>query len=514
MLSSLYMGLDFGTQGVRCGVFDEYGNVAAIGEEKYETFYPHLGWAEQAPKDWVSAMEGSINKCYEKIGKERFGKIKAMSVCCTASTVVTVDEEGEPLGHAIIWMDNRAKKQAERINATRDIILKYCGQEESVEWFIPKLLWIKENQPIIYEKAARIVEQQDFINHYLTGRWCASISQSTCKGNYVEKEGGFSESFFRRIGLGDYKEKINMDVIKQGDEIGRISDKICERFKLPADLMVYQGGIDAHTCMIGLGVCKPGDMGAVMGTSFVHLAVVDKPVFKDGVWGPYKDAIIPDLYCMEGGQVSAGSITKWFLKEFDIKGDNPYKEMENQASDILIGSEGLLLLDYFQGNRTPYKDPMAKGVIYGLTLKHSKAHIYRAILEGIAFGMRNILETMQTDKVKVDMIRGCGGVTLNALWLQIISDVTGKPILLTEQSFYAGVLGCAIIAAVGLGRYKSFNEAIENMVHITKMIQPSKENYKTYDKVYKKYLELYQNLKNMMKIDEKIIRKQEESKCC
>ena len=514
MLSSLYMGLDFGTQGVRCGIFDENGNVAAIGEEGYETFYPHLGWAEQNPENWITAMEGAIGKCYSKMGQSDFKRIVAMAICSTASTVIAVEENGSPLDRAIIWMDNRAKRQAEKINDTHDDVLKYCGMDESVEWFIPKLLWIKEENREIYERADKIVELQDYINHYLTGRWCSSISQSSCKGNYVENMGGFSDAFFNKIGLQDYREKMNMDVLKQGEEVGRLSPQISKKFKLPADLKVYQGGIDAHTCMIGLGVCKPGDMGAVMGTSFVHLAVVDRPLFKDGIWGPYKDAIIPDLYCLEGGQVSAGSITKWFLKEFDVTGEDPYKKMENAASDILIGSEGLLLLDYFQGNRTPYKDPMAKGVIYGLTLKHSKAHIYRAILEGIAFGMRNILETMQTGEVKIDMIRGCGGVTLNSLWMQIISDVTGKPILLTEQSFYAGVLGCAIIAAVGSKRYKTFNEAIGNMVHVTKTIYPSVDNFQTYDRVYKKYLELYKNLKNMMREEEKTIQKKEESKCC
>jgi FGGY-family pentulose kinase len=508
------MGLDFGTQGVRCGIFDETGNVAAIGEEGYETFYPCLGWAEQDPEHWITAMACAVEECYNKIGPEDFKKIRGVSVCSTASTVIAVDESGTPLGHAIIWMDNRAKQQAEKINETHDDILRYCGNEESVEWFIPKLLWIKEKRPDIYEKADRIVELQDYINHYLTNRWCSSISQSTCKGNYVEEKGGFSDAFFSRIGLQDYRDKINLDIIRQGEEVGKVSAQISRRFFLPENLTVYQGGIDAHTCMIGLGVCRPGDMGAVMGTSFVHLAVVDRPVFKDGIWGPYKDAIIPDLYCLEGGQVSAGSITKWFLQEFDVKGENPYKIMENAASDILIGSEGLLLLDYFQGNRTPYKDPMAKGVIYGLTLKHSKAHIYRAILEGIAFGMRNILETMQTKEVEIDVIRGCGGVTLNTLWLQIISDVTGKPILLTEQSFYAGVLGCAIISAVGARRYRSFHEAITSMVHVTGKIDPSAENFKTYDQVYKKYLELYKNLKNMMKNDEKSIQKKEETKCC
>ncbi len=498
MSSSLFMGLDFGTQGVRCGIFDKYGEVKATSESNYETFFPEAGWAEQAPNDWISAMGDAVAMCYAQTGEEVFAQIKALAVCSTSSTVIAVDENNKPLANAILWMDNRAKTEAAKINDTQHKILNYCGREVSVEWFIPKLLWIKENWTGVYDKAKRIVEQQDYINHYLTGRWCASISQSTCKGNYVEELGGYSEEFMARIGLPDYREKINLDVLKQAEAIGKLRGSIAEAYKIPEDVTVYQGGIDAHTCMIGLGVCKPGDMGAVLGTSFVHLAVVDKPLFKEGIWGPYKDAIIPDLFCMEGGQVSAGSITKWFLEEFDVNGSNPYQIMENEADRIPIGSEGLVLLDYFQGNRTPYKDPMAKGVIYGLTLRHSKAHIYRAILEGIAFGMRNIIDNMETADFSIDVIRGCGGVTKNPLWLQIISDVTGKPIMLTQHSSNSGVLGCAIISAVGSASYHNFEEAVDAMVQCTDTVYPDKDAHNKYNPNYKKYLKLYDNLKELM----------------
>lgn len=498
MSSSLFMGLDFGTQGVRCGIYDQYGEVKATSEANYDTVFPEAGWAEQTPNDWIAAMGDAVTMCYAQTGNEIFSQIKALSVCCTSSTVIPMDENDHPLTKAIIWMDNRAKSQAVKINDTQHKILKYCGKEESVEWFIPKLLWIKENQNDVYKKAKRIVELQDYINHYLTGRWCASISQATCKGNYVEELGGFSEDFLASAGLPEYKEKINLDVIKQGEVVGKIRESVADNYKLPPEMTVYQGGIDAHTSMIGLGVCKPGDMGAVMGTSFVHLAVVDKPIFKEGIWGPYKDAIIPDLFCMEGGQVSAGSITKWFLDEFDIKGSSPYQVMENEAGKIPIGSEGLVLLDYFQGNRTPYKDPMAKGVIYGLTLRHSKAHIYRAILEGIAFGMRNIIDNMETSDFSIDVIRGCGGVTKNPLWLQIISDVTGKPIMLTKHSSNSGVLGCAIVGAVGSRLYHNFEEAVDAMVQCTDTIVPDKNAHSAYNANYKKYLKLYDYLKELM----------------
>lgn len=499
MSNRFFMGVDFGTQGVRCGIFDQQGQVAAVCEKKYETYYPQPGWTEQKPSEWAEKLAEAIEQCYQTAGEGVFSNIDGMAVCTTASTVLAIGADDQPLRDAILWMDNRAKEQMEKINATGHAVLRYAGGEDSVEWLVPKMLWLKENQPDVYEAAERIVEMQDYVNHYLTGRWCASVSQATCKSNYVEERGGFDRSFFEAIGLPEFSEKADTDVLKQGEEIGEIRPELAKAFHLPSHMKVYQGGIDAHVNMIGLGVCRPGDMGIVMGTSFVHLALAEKPAFQEGIWGPYKDAVVPDLYCMEGGQVSAGSITKWFLREFDIKGENPYLVIAEEAEKVAPGCEGVVALDFFQGNRTPYKDPTAKGVFYGLTLSHTKAHLYRAILESIAYGTRNIIEKMQSEEMQISSLMGCGGVTFNRMWLKIISDVTGKPIVLTEQSGNAGVLGCAVTAAVGSGAYDSFPAATDQMVHITETIQPSDASKEAYEQAYQKYLMLYQNLKDLMK---------------
>jgi len=489
-------GIDIGTQSVRCGVVDQKGRFLVIQEEKYRTIYPRPGYAEQIPGEWLDCLGKIMIRCREKVGNEIFTRIAGISVCATSSTVLPV-KNGQPLASAILWMDNRAVVQAEQINKTGHEILKYCGGEVSVEWLVPKMMWIRDNEPEIFEKADCIVEAQDFINYYLTGNWAASVSQAVCKSNYVEERNGFNTDFFNTVGFPEFFDKANTKILKQGEPVGMLRKDIAEKYGLSEKTVVYQGGIDAHVNMIGLGLSKAGETGVVMGTSFVQLALVDEPFFGSGIWGPYKDAVVPGKYCLEGGQVSAGSIVKWFIREFGITAENPFALLGEEARKIPKGSDGITLLDFFQGNRTPYKDPKARGVFLGLSLSHTRFHMYRAILEGVAFGMRNILSRMEESRKPITVLRGCGGVTENELWKKIIADVTGKPIVLTNNSANAGILGAAIIAAVGSGVYRNFQDACNGMTETTAVIEPDMSEHEAYDPYYRKYLSLYEHTRQL-----------------
>ncbi len=502
-----FFGIDFGTQGVRCGVVNADGEVISSAHRQYGTYYPEPGWVVQKPDEWVDAMFNAAKDCIEKTDAVIVQKIIGISVCATASTVVPVLQDGTALMDAILWMDNRASMETNGINEKRHEVLRYCGNEVSVEWLIPKVLWLKNNRRDIYDKAYRIVEQLDYINYVLTGEWVASICQATCKSNYIEDFGEWNRSFFEGIGLGEFNRKLNTRVLHLGEPIAKLKSNIVKYLGLQSDITVYQGGIDAHTSMLGIGVSRPGDMGIVMGSSFVHLVLSKAPVFNEGIWGPYNNAVVPGLYCLEGGQVSAGSIANWFLREFRIKyedPEHPYELMMNEAADISPGSKGIIALDFFQGNRTPYKDPLAKGVFYGLTLSHTRAHIYRAIMESVAYGMRNVIENMSADQLNIHNIMVCGGVTRNPLWMQIISDVCGKPINLTTKSSDAGILGCCVIAAVGSGIYSHFEEATQAMVHMNSVINPDMKVHEEYRAFYENYISLYQSLKPMMHKGKKI----------
>ncbi|MDR1481171.1 MAG: hypothetical protein LBI74_00925 [Synergistaceae bacterium] len=497
MDKSCFMGIDFGTQSVRCGVVDCAGALIAIGDERYNTFHPKPGYAEQDPAETLSAMERALIKCRAKAGDNVFRRIAGIAVCATSSTVLAVDGNGSPLMNAILWMDNRASAHAEAIGRTAHENLRHCGGEESAEWLVPKMMWIRDNMPDVYEESSRIVELQDYVNHYLTGSWSASICQATCKANYVEERGGFDEDFFRTIGFPEFFGKADIEVLNLGAPVGELRASLAAKFGIPRGTLVYQGGVDAHVCGIGLGVCRPGDTGVVMGSSFVQLALTESARFHDGIWGPYKSAVVPGLYCLEGGQVSAASITEWFVREFNVDGENPYSVMAAEAGAIPSGSEGLVMLDFFQGNRTPYKNASARGVFFGLTLAHTRAHMYRAVMEGVAYGMRNILEAMESGGDAINQLSGCGGVTRNRVWLQIISDVVNKPTVLTKNSGDAGVLGCAVIAAVGSGYFPDFGRACDNMVRMTEVITPDRERHAQYEESYGRYLDLYENLKDL-----------------
>ena len=495
-----FMGVDTGTQSVRVVVADISGNIVASDEQVYETYYPQPGWAEQKPADWWSCFNKAVENVTKNLSMGIRYSIKSISVCSTSSTVLAVDEQGNPMMDAIMWMDTRAVKEMEKINATADPVLEYCGGEDSVEWMIPKTLWIKNNKPEIYKDSYKIIEQLDWMNYQLCGTFATSICQAACKWNYVSCEGGWNSAFFKKIGLDDYEEKLVTDVRRLGEELGRIDPAFAEKYDLNPDMMVVQGGIDAHIGMLGLGVARPGKMAMIMGTSFVQLAFAnaDEKLKLDGIWGPYNEPVVPNAWLLEGGQISAGSIVKWFMREFDLnKMENPYAYMNEQVEKIAPGSDGLVALDFFQGNRTPYKDPNAKGVIYGLTLSHTNAHIYRALLESVALGTKNIIDNFEKQGCPVDMVVGCGGVTKDATWMQIIADATGKPIIVTVDPS-AGALGCTIVAAVGAKAYPDFEQATKGMVKEAYTVTPNPDVYDDYQKVFDTYVELYEELKGTM----------------
>lgn len=498
-MSRYYMGVDAGTHGIRVGITDEKGDFIAMHEVEHPTAYPLLGRAEQNAEHWWVGFRDALRKCLAEITQEQRKSIVAACVCATSSTVIPVDEDMNPLSQAIMWMDTRAIKQANRMNETGHPVLKYCGDAVSPEWMLPKVLWIKENQRDIYDRSYKIIEQLDYLNYKLCGVLSSSICQTTCKWNYVESEGGYQRDFMEAIGLDDYEDKLVTRVDKIGTPLGKINAELAKEFDLDPNLMIVQGGIDAHMAMFGMNVIEPNKIGMIMGTSFVHLCLAEEKKDYKGIWGPYDSAVIDDLWLLEGGQISAASVLDWYQNNF-YQGAS-YDVMINEAEQISPGCDGMVALDFFQGNRTPYKTAKAKGVYYGLNLTHTRAHMYRALLEAVAFGTANIIKNFEDQGYPVNELIGCGGVTKNRLWMQIISDVTGKPIIVNKE-LQSGVLGCAIVAAAGSDYNGDFKKVADAMVHPDVRVEPDMEIHKKYEPVFGKYLEVYSNLAEMMENDD------------
>jgi FGGY-family pentulose kinase len=495
------LGVDAGTESLRAGIFDVQGNPLAFSSTNYATSFPQPGWAEQDPHDWWNALGLSVRSAVLKAAIDPEA-IVSMAVDTTCCSVVALDDNAEPLRPCLIWMDLRSAPQTNKVLSTGDSALRVNSNGQgpvSAEWMIPKALWIHDNEPELFERAATICEFQDYINLRLTGRRSASINNISVRWHYDRSRGGIPGTMLEKLGLSALEEKWPAEVLNLGELVGGLTTKAADHLGLRKDLPVVQGGADAFIGMIGLGVVRPGSLAFITGSSHLHLGLSEEAFHGTGVWGTYFDALLPGMHVVEGGQTSTGSVVNWLKNLYGVE---DYKALNLEAEKIPAGSEGLIVQEHFQGNRTPYTDPISRGVFHGLTLKHQRAHLFRAVIEGVSFGSELILETMRNNGFKPDRIVIAGGATRSPLWLQIHADVSNLPLTLTKVSD-APALGCAILAAAGAGIYPDIQTAADKMVQVSGVIEPNSEKHKEYQLFYENYKQTYQTVSILRKNLEK-----------
>jgi len=370
---------------------------------------------------------------------------------------------------------------------------------------LPKALWLRRHEPRTFEEADYIVEGLDWLTHRLAGEWALSLNNVTCRWNYAAPEGGWSAELLAQVGLAELPEKWPDTILPMGARVGELTREAAEALGLPPGIPVAESGIDAYTSMLGVGAVRPGRMALVMGSSTCHLALSDRALCGSRLWGPFPACLLPGTWVLEGGQTATGAIVKWLadnlaggaMKRAETEGVDVYEVLDREAAEVGVGSEGLVLLDYFQGNRTPIGDPLARGAIWGLSLKHGAPHLLRAIYEGTAFGTRLILDDMRRAGFEPEGIHACGGGARSSLWLQIHADVCRTPIHLTQEPG-ASALGTAVCAAVGAGLFADLREAAEAMTRVTRTIEPDGTSAAAHDFGYDKYLRTYAALKDLM----------------
>ncbi len=499
------IGIDGGTESIRIGLFDLRGNLLLSRSKAYETYHPQSGWAEQDPEAWWASLKEAMADLLggAKVDPHDIEGIAADTTCCT---VVFLDPDMKPLRNALLWMDVRAAKEARFIAESGHPALKYNGHGNvSAEWMPCKALWVKRNEPDIYSGAAVVCEYQDFINHRLTGRKTASINNASVRWYYDDVEGGFPSSFYEAIKLGDLISKFPPDVLDIDQPVGRLTPEAASQLGLTEETVVAEGGADAFVGMIGLNVIEPGRLAFITGSSHLHLGMSPMAFHKKGIFGSYPNAVIRGQHTVEGGQISTGSILKWFkthflghqAREAENLNEDLYKLMDRKAREITLGSEGLIVLDSFQGNRTPLVDPDLRGAIWGLSLRHGPEHVFRAILEGVAYGTEYIFRQFREAGYEAKEIYACGGAAKSLFWMQIHADVSGLPIYIPEVQD-APLLGSAILASVASGLYPTVSEAARNMVKISHRIEPDQANHEAYRFYVDQYIETYSQMSELM----------------
>ncbi len=502
--SPLFLGLDVGTQSVRAALFDLAGRCCGYSTAPLDTIHPHPAWAEQDAAQWWLAACKAVPAALAAAGTT-FADIAGIGLDCTACTVLPCKSDGTPLRRALLWMDQRSFREAAEISATNDPSLRYVSGVVSPEWMLPKALWLKRHERAVYDGAERLVECTDWFMFLLTGSWTLSLNNVTVKWDYARPDGGWSRKLLAAVGLDDLPAKWPERIVPLGKGEAKLSAEAACQLGLRAGTPVAQGGIDAYLGMLGMGAVGAGDLALVLGSSTCHMAMAPGELFGSGMLGCYPDAVVEGLYTLEGGQTATGSILNWYRQHFagneaaeaERTGRNVYEILDAKAAAAPPGCEGLVCLDYWQGNRCPLKDPRARGVFWGLTLSHGPGHVFRSIYEATAFGTRHILEDLEAHGFRVARLFAGGGGAKSRLGVQIHADVLGKPIALPRES-EACALGSAMAAAVHSGHYPNLDEAARNMVQIAAIVEPQARNATEYDFAYGKYRETYPALRNLM----------------
>mmetsp|Transcript_13594 Transcript_13594/g.25534 ORF Transcript_13594/g.25534 Transcript_13594/m.25534 type:complete len:636 (-) Transcript_13594:6882-8789(-) len=516
--AKIVIGIDGGTESIRACCFNAL-NGEIIGKPcavPYQTYHPKPGYAEQNPDDWWNNLGQAVKGALESIevddqrGTEVKSRVCAICVDTTCCSVVALDRNQRPLRPSLLWMDARSAPQTVEIlkKCKRDPALKVnCNGEGplSAEWMTPKALWIKQNEPHVWKNAKTICEYQDFINYKLTGKLVASACNAAARwhwnGNECTKDPdqnnrypGRPISLYKKLNIPELADKLPAQCLSMGGVIGSLTKEAAEHLGLNEETLVAQGGPDAFVGMVGLGCIYPQQLCLITGSSHLHCVVTAKPTTATGSWGAYMGAPLYGTNFAEGGQSSTGSIIRWARKLFGAESLD-YSTLDQEAAQIEPGCDGLVALETFQGARTPVTDPLARGALVGLTLSHSRGHVWRALMEAVCFGTRACVDGLEKAGHKCEEIIIAGGTTRSPLWLQMHADVTGKNIILCEN-IDAPLLGCAILASVGAGVHNSIQDAVKAMVRVSKRIEPNPTVTDIYDKLYQ---EVYSKLSGSVK---------------
>jgi FGGY-family pentulose kinase len=496
------LSIDGGTESVRAAIFDLRGHLLASAAQAYATDFPRAGWAQQNPDQWWSALCTAVRECVAQgvaQGTVRAGEIRGISLDATSCTLVALDKNGSHLRPALLWMDVRAAPQAARIFATRHPALSYSPQGCNAEWMLSKTLWLAENEPETYARSAHLIEYTDWLIYRLTGRLALSLNTITQRWYYNGRTWHWPVDLYDRLGLGGLPQKLPGEILPVGAEAGCLTGEAAAALGLGQDVRVFGGGADAFVGLLGLNVAQPGKIGLITGSSNVIGAFVADEFHGSGLFGAFPDAVVPGLWLVEAGQVSTGSILAWFKRNFaaDLPSGAAYKFLDAQAAQVPPGSGGLVTLDHFQGNRTPYTDSKARGAIWGLSLHTSRADMFRALMEGVAYGTRQILETLAGYGQAAGEVYVCGGATRSEVFMQIYADVCGLPMSVTEVPD-APLLADAIVAATGLGAYSDLPTAAEAMVRLTRSYTPDPTRHGAYAFYFERYCETYGQLRDLI----------------
>ncbi len=496
----MLLGIDLGTTGVKLVAISEEGNILFKHFESYKLYTPKSGWMEEKPEEWWKAILKALKMATNALDPNA-KKITSMALSGQMHGSVFLSEKGEVIRPAILWNDTRSFAQRKEIeNRVGKKVLLEKVQNLPLEGFTaPKILWLKENEPENYSKVWKILLPKDYINYKLTGKVVTEYTDAsgTALFNVVHRK--WSEEVIEKAGLNfeHFPEVVGSTAI-----IGKISKDVARKTGINPNCVVVAGGADNACGATGAGVVKDGQALVSVGSSGVVLIPTGDPNKRDPAGRLHFFNHTTGKWYNMAVTLSAGLSLRWFKDNFcqeeikNNKNKDIYDLLVEKAETVPAASEGLLFLPYLNGERTPHMNAKIRGLFTNISIRHTKAHFIRSILEGVAYSLRDCLEVMRKQEMRVEKVRIVGGGAKSKFWLQIMSDILNVEIE-TLKTNEGPAFGAALIAGVGCGLYKNISDAVKIAVKTSKSIFPT-ENAQKYDQTYRLYKEFYESTHVLM----------------
>lgn len=492
-----YIGIDIGTSSVRTLITDEQGKIKALASKEYPIYIPKENFAEQEPEYWWNSTVETIRKTLSKL--DNINNIKAIGLSGQMHGLVAMGKNNNKyftIRKSIIWCDGRTSEEIEYINSKvgKEKIIEITHGPIAAGFQTASILWIKKNEPDIYENIYKIILPKDYIRFKLTGEIATDITDAASTGILDANNGKWSDYIINKL---EIEKSIYPNIYYPNEIAGYITEEASKETGLPKNIKVMYGGADQAMQALGNGILEQGTASITIGTGGQILMPINQPIYDKKMSSHTFNFVEPNTWYYLGAALSSGLSLKWAKN--NIAPNESFKLIDKNAKNIKVGSNNLIFLPYLAGERTPHMDIYAKGMLLGLTLNHNKYHIFRAIMEGVVFSLKDAFSILTVDMgINCNKLIASGGGSHSKLWLQIQADILNKEIYVSnmkEQSAF----GASIVASVGNKTFLNYKEAINQLININdKPISPIKNNVERYKKYYDIFKLSYLQNKNLM----------------
>jgi xylulokinase len=494
-MAELLLGIDIGTSGCKITVVDREGAVVAGAMGEIRTSHPHPGWSEQDPDEWYAVVCRLLREVFSG-GRCRGEDIAALSLDGSTHNAVLADGAFRPLYPAIMWTDQRSVEQAALLeSAAGRRIFEIGYQRPTPTWTLPQLSWIDKHEPDVLRQTKHILFTKDYVRYLLTGAWHTDRIEAQGSLLYDMKSRTWSEELCKLAG-------VSLDVlpplVEPTDIVGAVTQAAAAETGLKAGTPVVAGCSDSAVEDYAAGCVRPGQMIIKLATAGnVNVMTADPHPHQRTLTYSH---VIPGLWYTVTATNTAASAERWFrdvfcgqeVVEAKYGGSDVYEQLHNAAEKVSPGAEGLFFHPYLLGERSPYWDANLRASFVGATMRHDKPHFVRALLEGVAYSLRDCYRTIEEMNLAVDEIRLIGGGAKSALWTQIVADVFARPIV--RPAGYDASFGAALLAGVGVGVFDDALDAVRRCVRVLNIVEPKPEAVLTYENMFPLYRRLHDHL--------------------